>query len=539
MRARALLAVVVSALLLLAGFAPASAHEGSESETGALEVKARPAVARVGTPVHVRAEYDLRGDDDDDDEDESDDVDEVEDDVDDDDEVEDDDDEVEDDVDDDDDTDTLTAAAGRGDDDDDDEVDDDEVEDDDESDDDCPELEAASDDDGDDDCDDDADEDDDAAAGSVTFTIDFGDDTEPATMALRGDKRGGHKVKAAASHAYEAEGDYAITIVATPETGDPVESTVTVSVGRGSARLEGSDRIETALRISRDSFDDGSAGAVLLARYDGFADALASATLALAEQAPVLLVPTGDLPDAVLEEIERVLGGPGTVYLLGGEAAIAPAVADELTGLGHTVQRIAGDDRVATSVAIAQFLVDAGAEVDEVVLASATTFPDALAGAAYAADEEAPVLLTAPDVLSPAVHDLLMALGTDTDITVVGGTAGVSDAIVESLTSMGFAVQRLAGDDRYDTAVEIARAGDPHPTVVVIATGTTFPDALAGGAYAGRNGAPLLLVGDELSDALRQYLADHAADIKVLVVLGGGGAVPQPVMEQIEAALSL
>ena len=518
MRARALLAVLATAAMLLAGIAPADAHGGSESETGALEIKARPAVARIGNPVHVRAEYDLRGADDESSDDDDDDADG---------------------------DDTLVAAAsGRGGDDDADEDDDDESEDDEsdaDEDDACDVLEAASDDDDADE--DECDDEDEVEAGTVTFTVDFGDGSEPATMTKHGEKRGfkrgGHKVKAAASHAYELEGDYEVTVVATPEAGDPVESTVTVSVGSGSARLEGEDRIETALRISRDSFDDGSAGAVLLARYDGFADALASATLALAEQAPVLLVPTGELPDDVLEEIERVLGGPGRIYLLGGEAAIVPAVADELTGLGHDVVRVAGDDRIATSVAIAQFLVDAGAEVSEVVLASATTFPDALSGAAYAADKRAPVLLTAPDVLSSAVHDLLMTLGTDTAVTVVGGTAGVSDAIVESLTSTGFTVERLAGDDRYDTAVEIAEAGNPHPTVVVIATGETFPDALAGGAYAGRNGAPLLLVGDELSDALAQYLQDHLADIKVLVVLGGGGAVPQPVMDQIEAALAL
>jgi hypothetical protein len=75
---------------------------------------------------------------------------------------------------------------------------------------------------------------------------------------------------------------------------------------------------------------------------------------------------------------------------------------------------------------------------------------------------------------------------------------------------------------------------------VVIATGETFPDALAGGAYAGRLGAPLLLVaGDELPEEVSEYLAEHASMIKVLVVLGGGGAVPQPVMDEIEAALGL
>ena len=61
MRARSLLAAAATAATLLAGVLPAAAHDDSEAEVGALEVKARPAVAQLGTPVHVRAEYDPAG----------------------------------------------------------------------------------------------------------------------------------------------------------------------------------------------------------------------------------------------------------------------------------------------------------------------------------------------------------------------------------------------------------------------------------------------------------------------------------------------
>ena len=552
MRARAMLAVAVCATTLLSVAVPALAHDDSEVENGPLEVDVRPAVAKVDHPVQVAARFDADEDEVEVDEDEA--------------EVECDDDELDaaaktddDESECDDETEDDIETASKTDEPEDDEAEDDEAEDDEAEDDEADEAEddevevecddeldaAAKTDDDESDCDDVSDDaDDQAAPVAVTFVVDFGDGSEPETMQVRGEHRGrghgdGNDAKAKASHSFAAEGDYEVTVTATPEGGDPVEATALVSVGAGSARLEGGDRIDTALRISRDSFDDGTAGAVLLARADGFADALASATLALAEQAPLLLVPSGDVPDAVLDEIDRVLGGTGRVYLLGGEAAITPAVADELTAAGHDVVRVAGDDRVATSVAIAQFLVDAGAEITEVVLASASSFPDALAGAAYAAEVGAPVLLTAPDALSDAVRDLLATLGTDTAVTVVGGTAGVSDAVIDELVGLGFVVERLAGDDRYDTAVEIAEAGHLHPTVVVIATGRTFPDALAGGAYAGRLGAPLLLTGEDLSDELEDYLRANASSIKVLVVLGGGGAVPQPVMDEIEAALGL
>ena len=512
MRLRSVLALATVSAISLAGLAPAAATDDSEGEHGDLKVELRPAVVDVGETVVVEAKlkhtnHGHGGHDDD-------------------------------------------KRRGRGGDecrDDDDEDDDDleaahddhgAVECDDEDDDlDCEavdddDVEAAT----DDDCDDD-DADESAGETLAVFDVDFGDGSPIEEMSI--DKVRENKVEAVADHVYAAEGDYEVTVWALGEDGVEHEVTVEVSVGEGSARLDGEDRIETALRISRETFPEGGAGAVLLARSDAFADALAAATLALAEEAPVLLIPSGVLPVDVLAEIERVLGGTGSVHLLGGDSAIDPSVAEELELRGHEVTRIAGDDRVATSVAIADFIMQSGASIDEVVLASAVTFPDALSGAAYAAAKGAPVVLTAPDALSPAVADLLQRLGTDTAVTVVGGTAGVSDAVVDELVALGFDVERLAGDDRYDTAVEVAERGNAAPTVIVIATGESFPDALAGGAFAGRNRAPLLLVGDSLPDSVADYLAEHGGSCEVLVILGGVGAVPPEVMAELEALLGL
>jgi len=192
-----------------------------------------------------------------------------------------------------------------------------------------------------------------------------------------------------------------------------------VHVGVGSARLSGQDRFGTANRLSREAFPtDGSAGAVLLARADHFADALASAGMAVLSEAPVLLTTTADVPAGVLEEIDRALGDDGVVYLLGGEAAISPTVAQSLESLGHRVVRIAGADRIETALDIARFVLDAGLDIDEVVLASAGNFPDALAGAAYAASQSAPVLLTAGAALDPRVAAFLLEVGTDVDVLV-------------------------------------------------------------------------------------------------------------------------
>jgi putative cell wall-binding protein len=375
-------------------------------------------------------------------------------------------------------------------------------------------------------------------ADEVSFTVDFGDGSEPQPMRVA--KRGGDEVKAFAKHAYAEAGSYTVTVTATPVDAASVTLPVTVQVGGGVARLGGKDRYDTANRLSREDFPtDGEAAAVLLARSDAFADALAAASVAVLEEAPVLLTSTTELPAAVTEEIVRALGDTGTVYLLGGEAAISPTVAATLGQLGYDVVRLAGKDRVATSLQLAQVLLDAGVEVDEVVLASSTNFPDALAGAAYAGSAQVPVLLTGPTSLDPRVRDLLASLGSDVEVHVAGGTAAVSDEVAAEVVRLGAKVERLSGKDRFSTAVEIAEALFPAPTAVALATGGNFPDALAGAAAAGRRDAPVLLVGKELPDSVRDYLKAHADTIEAVYVLGGEGVVPAGVLTEAKQAAGL
>lgn len=460
----------------------ASAHEESEGELDALSVEARPSILQVGATLVLTAEYG-------DDEDESDDRDEDE------------------------------AREGSR--------EPDSFEPDDE-----PSGEASEE-------SSEAGEDESDEAGAalvVDFAVDFGDGSAPEAMTVK--DHDDDEVEAVARHSFAAAGVYQVTVTATPEAGEPTSVTVKVQVGSGSARVAGGDRLETAIDLSHEDFPaDGSANAVLLARSDQYADALAAASVALLEDAPVLLTTTDTLPAAVLDEIDRGLGGTGTVYLLGGERAIAPSVADALTARGYVVVRISGEDRIATALQIAQFLVDAGIEIDEVVLAGSTNFPDALAAASFAAAAEAPVLLTAPGALDPRVEAFLNGLGGDVEVIVAGGVKAVGAEVEARLVALGFEVERHAGRDRFETAVEIADELFPDATVVVVATGTDFADALAGAAHAGRLDAPILLVAGELPQVVADYLARNADAIDTIYTLGGEKAVPDAVLEKIEDLL--
>jgi putative cell wall-binding protein len=191
--------------------------------------------------------------------------------------------------------------------------------------------------------------------------------------------------------------------------------------------------------------------------------------------------------------------------------------------------RLAGSDRYETAVAISQERWDRGS--DAVVIATGETFPDALAGAPLARALRAPILLTRRDALPQVVLDEIARLDPDQAV-ILGETGAVSQAVVDQLVAAGIPageIRRLGGADRYETAYEIAIALDaetPWDTdTVFVATGEDFPDALAGGSFAGMRGSPIVLVRrDEVPQATSDVLADLPA-IAESYVLGGEGVV--------------
>ena len=288
-------------------------------------------------------------------------------------------------------------------------------------------------------------------------------------------------------------------------------------------RIAGADRFATAVATSNAEFPTaGSAGAVVLARADNYPDALVGTALAAAKSGPLLFVQGATLSDETRSEIVRVLPAGGTVYLLGGTAAIPDSIATTLTGLGFTVTRYAGTDRYDTALKVAAALDSPST----VFLATGTNFPDALSAGPAAAEVHGVVLLTNGPTLTPTVKAYLTAHpGT---VYAVGGPAVAADR----------AAIPLDGADRYATAAVVATAIFSAPTTVGLASGVTFPDALSGGAYQARAGGPILLAAPTaLPSETGTYLNDGKATVATAEIFGGYTALSASVQSAITAAL--
>ena len=116
------------------------------------------------------------------------------------------------------------------------------------------------------------------------------------------------------------------------------------------------------------------------------------------------------------------------MVVVGGETAIDAAVADATRRQVGELRRVAGPDRYATAVAIADAFVPGD---DEVALASGTTFPDALSAAVRAARRGAPLLLTDPAAL-PAPTDTALRARQPGVVTVHGGPLAVAPDVGEA-----------------------------------------------------------------------------------------------------------
>jgi hypothetical protein len=130
----------------------------------------------------------------------------------------------------------------------------------------------------------------------------------------------------------------------------------------------------------------------------------------------------------------------------------------------------------------------------------------------------------------------------DKPVYLLGGTGALSQAVEDQVKALGYTtVTRLAGPDRFDTALAIAIQveqvlGGP-PFVVVVATGLNFPDALAPGAAAGLGVVAFLSNDAALPPSVRDYVVDNQQVDNALVATVGGGRRCRPTLRRMWPSL--
>ena len=285
------------------------------------------------------------------------------------------------------------------------------------------------------------------------------------------------------------------------------------------SRVGGESRYDVAVGISQEYFPAG-ADTVYVATGANFPDALGAAPAAALRGAPLLLVPGTTIPASVQAELERL--DPDTIIVTGGPASVSAGVLAQLGTYASTVVRINGDDRYEVSRLVTRDAFE-GVGSDVAYIATGATFPDALSASAAAGSVDAPVILVygLASTLDAKTRQLLIDLGVN-EIRIAGGPASVSPGIETGLRNVPgvTTVSRLSGDDRFVVSGATNRAAFTSADTVFIASGFTFPDALAGAAVAGAEGAPLYVIP---SSCIPGYVLDDIANFGATTVKIFGG----------------
>ena len=232
-----------------------------------------------------------------------------------------------------------------------------------------------------------------------------------------------------------------------------------------------------------------------------------------------------------------VIGAASLALVAGmGVAPAMAAPADIYMPNGSLVQRVAGENRVATSVAAAEkFVKDAKAESPSRTITTAYVVGyDAVIDAATAGSLTDGAIIVAPkDKGDQLLLGKTMADSADlkgiTTLVAIGGTTTVPAATIDNIKKFNSAIvktERVDGKNRYETAVNIAKRAfkNANPTNVFLTSGTNPVDALAAGSLKSSVLLPVNVSGD-VDPVLPAYYKASGVGADDTYVLGGTGAL--------------
>lgn len=298
-------------------------------------------------------------------------------------------------------------------------------------------------------------------------------------------------------------------------------------------RLSGDTRVDTALAIAKAAYA-GKVSNVILTTEENYPDALAGSVLAYKLNAPILLTGSSDKEQQkVLDYMKEKLEGSGTVYILGGTGAVGEDLEKKIASSGFSkIIRISGSDRYETDGKFADMLqVKSGTPV---ILVSGENYPDALSISSIAAVKQYPILLVKGNEIPDSIKDKIAAIKPE-KIYIIGLNSAVSTEVENEAAKIAGLdknnVVRIGGANRFETSLKTAKYFNLSSSSVCIATGSDFPDALAGSVYAAKNNEVIMLTDSKLSEDETTYLKDKK--LTGVTIFGGEGAVNNSIEQNL------
>lgn len=194
--------------------------------------------------------------------------------------------------------------------------------------------------------------------------------------------------------------------------------------------------------------------------------------------------------------------------------------------------RIAGRNRQLTAVEVSKTLFK---NADVVILTSSNKMVDSLAASPKGIAINAPTLFVEKDSIMDEVLQEIKRLNPS-KIIIAGGEESISDDVAKQLQQLGIKQERVAGSDRFETAVKLAeeiRRNSSNKTDVILVNGYNSIDALTAGSLAAKLNIPILLTGsDQLNKTTEKALKNW--NIQNVIIVGGKTQVSETIASQLK-----
>ncbi len=275
-------------------------------------------------------------------------------------------------------------------------------------------------------------------------------------------------------------------------------------------RIFGKDRIQTAIEISKKTYDKSNS--VVLVGSTATSDALSVALFAKEKDAPILLTEKAQLSKATFNEITRLKAK--NIYIIGGKNSVSNDVEKELQKSKLSVYRIEGKDRFETSRKILENIKSN--DKSNIFIANGMVEIDALSISPVSYANDVAVILTNGNSIDNATEKILTGYSNK---TVVGGSNSVSNKLQSKMKA-----KRISGKDRFETSYAINQMYFKDAKVVCIANGINYIDSLTGAYYAGKQKAPIYLVE---KDSISKQVTKSIQKSNKLVIFGGENSISE------------
>ena len=301
--------------------------------------------------------------------------------------------------------------------------------------------------------------------------------------------------------------------------------------------LTGSDRYETAVKISKEGWKNGSDKVVII-NGDVSIDGIISTPLATTYNAPILLVEKNNVPNSVKSELKRL--NPKDIIIIGDENAISKTTANQIKSTVNASQtRLNGSNRYETSLLIAKE-IDKNHDVEKIYITNANGGEvDALTIAAKAGQDKQPIILTDKNSITDNTYKWLKSEDLQ-NAYFIGGPQMISTNVinkVNDITKDNVTNNRVYGADRHETNANVIKKfyTDDELEAVLVAKSDVLVDALAAGPLAANLKSPILITPKTYVSAYHKDNLEAKSANKVYKI---GGGLTSKVMSSIASSLS-